>query len=182
MSKLPTIRLLGVDPSSTRTGCVIMSSPTEIEDATICRPCDAKASPFERAMSMATDVRAIIWNKQITHVVIETPALHAHGHVLPRARGHGLAIYGMAVGVILYAIGAAIDWQNMTALPADEWVAPRTSKARRQALIAAEFPAYRTIMDAGKDPGRDISDAIGLCVWWRGQRQKEQALREVQDE
>lgn len=174
MSKPPTIRLLGVDPSSTRTGWVIMTGPTEIVDATICRPLGAKAPPLERAISMAGEVVGITRNMRVTHVVIETPALHAHGHVLPRAQGHGLAVYGMAVGIIAYAVRMAIGWRNMTAVPADEWTPPRTSKKRRQVMIAAEFPQYREIMEAGKDPGGDVADAIGLCLWWFGQQQIKQ--------
>lgn len=172
MSTTKPTRVLIVDPSSSRTGCVVATGPMEIERMELCRPASPDASALERARSMADDVAAIIREQRIGHVVIETPALHAYKYT--GYSGHGLALYGLAVGIIIVRASEVIGWNNMTPVPADQWVPKGTTKERRQLAVAAEFPAYGEIMDAGQDPGADIADAIGLWQWWRGQQRIEQ--------
>ena len=170
MSTTKPTRVLIVDPSSSRTGCVVATGPMEIERMELCRPASPDASALERARSMADDVAAIIRELHIGHVVIETPALHAYKYT--GYSGHGLALYGLAVGIIIVRASEVIGWNNMTPVPADQWVPKRTTKKMRQLSIAAQFPAYREMMNAGKDPGADIADAIGLYLWWKAQERR----------
>ena len=159
-----SIRLLGVDPSLSRTGCVVMTNPTTILHWYRCRPSHTTASVWGRAIDMADDVVGIIRDHRVTHAVIEFPAVHPHGHV--PSRGHGLANYGVAVGVVAAACRAELGDGRICAVPVEEWTAAGITKRKRQIGIAAMFPQYRELMAAGKDIGGDVADAIGLCLWW----------------
>lgn len=148
-----------------------MTSPTVIEHTELCRPAVGTASVFDRANSMADDVVEIIGEKQIDRIVIESPAVHANCRA--DGTGFGLAVYGFAAGIITGRVSRVFPLQYMVIVPADKWVPKRTTKTKRQLAVAAEFPAYRKIMDADKDPGKDIADAIGLGQWWWAQQRIE---------
>ena len=99
---------------------------------------------------------------RLGEVVIETPARQS-----PDQRRRGQALYGVAVGVCV----AHVRWlrydlgSDIILTPADDWTR-RRSKPDRAAIVEAAVDGYRR----RDDPGLDVADAIGLCLWWESER------------
>jgi len=110
---------------------------------------------------MAADLQELLieWSPQ--KIVIEVPsgkvgAKHGGG-------GAGLTTYGFAVGAVWQACRNATVWANVHTVDESTWTR-RVPKKKRQLLIAAQFPQYGAVVDI--DKGGDVSDAIGIGLWW----------------
>jgi hypothetical protein len=92
---------------------------------------------------------------------------------LKRGARARLAIYGMAVGELCRAAKWAHLADDTIPVPprvycVDERTWTRgVPKAKRQRRIMAEFPQYAALI-AARDCGGDVSDAIGIALWWFG--------------
>ena len=155
-----------VDPSSRVAGCAVMR-PGELIDGSLLR---AKASdpPIRRIAALCEDLRELCHIHKPETVVIEITS----GHVANWLKGkldrrgkqaQGMGVYGMGVGAMWREACHCVPPQDVHAVIENDWTGGK-SKASRQQRVAAQFPAYRQNMKC--DPGGDVSDAIGLGLWW----------------
>lgn len=164
--------VVGIDPSSTRTGYAILKDPLAVHDAGYFRPHRKEDDVPTRIRTMAGEVGDLVHElSNPVHVVVEIPS----GLVGARHRGggSGLTVYGMAVGAIWYACELAAPG-DVTAVTETRWTRGETKSVRRQ-WIAAQFPEYAEM--AARDTGGDVSDAIGLALWWFQNQTAQEQLR-----
>lgn len=159
-------KLLCIDPSSTRTGYAVfeLPAPAALLDAGYLTPSPRNIPAIERIFAMQNDLRELIHEVKPRRMVIEITS----GHVGRRHQGHGagLAVYGMAVGVLLAECRAATVINvnvPVTTVEENDWTLG-VPKKRRQVQVAMMFPQYREAMS--RDDGADVADAIGLGLWW----------------
>lgn len=169
------MKIIAVDPSSTRTGYAVMQPPGKVIEGGYLTPRRCRDEPIVRATAMGRELRDLIAGEHPHDVVVEVTS----GKVQARHRGGGagLAVYGMAVGLIL---GAALYGQVCCPkhwgthwVYENEWTQGRPKDARRERL-RIEYPQYAAAFAA--DSGGDLADAIGLGLWWFGERRKKGLL------
>lgn len=155
--------LLALDPSSTKTGYALLRRPhgEVIEAGTLSGR--AKDAAIGRAMEMADCLIKLIAEARPDSIVIETPGVHAAGNPIVKAKraGKGLAVYGVAVGIIYRAA-----WQTgveVVPISAHEWTR-RVSKEKRARALQFTTASYRAVAET--DRGRDVADAIEMGQWW----------------
>jgi hypothetical protein len=162
--------VLGLDPSSTRTGYAILQGIARLDllDAGYLRPNKTRDPLLERVRAMRADLGRILFPDpaegeagfEIGAVCIEIPATQA-----PITTRSGQANYGLAVGVLLADVW---DWaeglvgaRHVLAVKADDWTHARP-KAQRQKVIGQLYPQVARYLET-KDTGGDVADAIGLA-------------------
>ncbi|HRS29370.1 MAG TPA: hypothetical protein P5255_14015 [Phycisphaerae bacterium] len=166
---VPTIerRVLGLDPSATRTGFALMRDASTIIDMGCVVPDRQADTPLRRLESQILALEALIQAARPTVAVIEVTS----GHVAKRhgGGGAGLAIYGGAVGGIYIAtwLWMGRNGGRVEGVLENVWTRG-VPKRQRRGHMAMTYPAYRRI--AERDKGGDIADALGLCHWWFYQR------------
>ena len=165
------MRIATVDPSSTLTGWALGDERGRLLDGGLLSPKAAATAPL-RIDQMCDDLVELLDQLIPDVVVIEWTS----GHVGKRhgGRGAGLPTYGTAVG----ALGCdARRWCQRTErhfirVDENDWT-DGVKKKNRQAVISAMFPQY----DPSMDGGGDVSDAIGLMVWYSRQWLLDQIAR-----
>jgi hypothetical protein len=161
--------VLGLDPSSTICGYAAMGSRREVVSVGWLKPGCRDDNSFERDMAMCDDLVTLLEELRPTTILIEWPKgkVHEGRH---HGRGAGLAVYGTGVGAIArQAVVWARSGGGCDVVPILDTVWTRgIPKVERQRAIACEVPEYAPHM--GEDPGGDMSDAIGLCLWWLAER------------
>ena len=153
------MKLLTIDPSSTRTGYALFDGPAKLLDAGYFKPIRATDSPLDRIFTMADDLAAMLERHDPERILIETTNGKMHGN--RRGGGAGMAIYGMAVGAMFAT--ARIMTSDVEAILESDWTR-RIPKDRRQAKIRVCFPQYAKLYH--EDPGADVADAIGIGLYW----------------
>lgn len=166
-------KLLALDPSSTRTGYAIMESPDTVVEAGYLRGRTSDQA-LDRILRIERELTALFFVNSLRWCVIEIPsgkvgARHGGG-------GAGLAVYGMAVGILLGFVNSSLCGGKADTVTETVWTRG-VPKAKRRQLIAAQFPMYRRIMS--RDSGGDVSDAIGLGQWWFHDRKLRAAERRM---
>jgi hypothetical protein len=161
------VKLLALDPSSTRTGYAVFEmfhdapSGAALIDAGYLQPPKREAPAIERIAEMVVDLRELMHELMPRNIVIEIPSGHVGNRHL--GRGAGLSIYGLAVGALWSAARAPIGGQGrrieVLTLEENAWTRG-VQKNKRQMAVAMEFPQYREVIS--KDGGADVADAIGL--------------------
>lgn len=154
------MRLLAIDPSSTRTGLAIFDGDRLIDLSVITAEKHLawkfEPDPFANAWSMACQVRDIIRGDAITEVVIELNA------PAPFEAGMAMCDYAAAVGMIYLACIDVLGRDRVKGVRVGTWTAGRGSKAERQRRVGLLHPEY-----TGKgDGGKDASDACDLGHWY----------------
>lgn len=154
--------ILGLDPSSTRTGYCFMHADRRIEDAGIITGTSG-AHYTRRSREIANEVAEMIASvpvASLSKIFVEIPS----GHVgwARKSNGAGLSIYGFAVGAMYFAVSQAapgrVSWVTET-----DWTKGRRKQTRSQ-KISMLYPEY--LAQQHRDSGMDVADAIGLCLWW----------------
>ncbi len=164
------MKLLSLDPSSTRTGYAVTTgpAPSEILHAGYFTPRPQRLSAYERIGQMVTDLQELLEEERPAAVLIEMPDGKIHGRKR-RSGGAGQSIYGAAAGALWQAVRAAPSWAEggpgLVTVDPNTWTRSRT-KAQRHAELARLCPAYAAIV--ASDAGGDVGDAIGLAWWWWG--------------
>jgi len=159
--------ILGLDPSSTRTGyaVVLFGGATKVIDAGYLRG-RTKDEAKTRIMAMRLSLLELLQEHLPTMTVVEIPSGKIGGGQRRGASASSMAIYGLAAGVVL---GVCLSSPGTEVVAVDERVwTSRVPKSIRQRRVAAEFPAYRDVMKS--DGGGDIADAIGLALWGLGRK------------
>ena len=155
------MNILAFDPSSTVTGYAQLRQPDRgrllLDDAGLLHPA-ASDPPLRRAEAMAREAVHLVYAAQPDVVLVEITSgkVNRHRH---KGGGAGLAVYGMAVGVIWAEVRRAFPAAR--AIPENTWTRG-VSKRTRATAVAAAFPRYQ----AAGDPGLDAADAIGLAWWY----------------
>jgi len=160
------MKLLSIDPSSTKTGYAVFDG-NEVIDAGLLTG-KSGTEYFYRVFKMMLELDDIFKDHKIDRTVIESPSGHVHGRLKGHARGQ--ATYGFAVGAIWAHSRSHV--QGTTLVDANRWTRG-IPKKKRQAVIALKYPDY----DADKDTGGDVSDAIGLGEWWLAEKVYQNVLR-----
>jgi hypothetical protein len=165
------MKVLGIDPSSTRTGYAILTGlePADLLEAGYLTPARTKDTANQRIDAMVADLETLLKEQEpvIDVVVIEASS----GKVGKRHKGGGagLAIYGQAIGELRRAVLAIMPPEysggrgRVVMVPENEWTRSRP-KGERNAGIAAIYPAYAA--EVCHDTGGDVGDAIGIARWW----------------
>lgn len=156
------MKILSIDPSSTKTGFALLDERETLLDAGTLRPNKTTDAAEYRVAAMCRDLENLLIINAPDIVVIEWTS----GKVGRRHKGYGagLAVYGIAIGaiwrtaVIWAAKGAA---RQVITIYENEWTAGK-SKSRRSGLIKTLYPK----IDLSKDTDGDIADAIGLGAWY----------------
>jgi len=153
--------ILGLDPSSTRTGYALMSSPTWIVEAGYLRPHRTKDPALMRVSHMRESLVDILGQYGPAIACVEVPSGKVASGQRRGASASAMAMYGMAVGVFLATCLEHLRGEVVT--PNEREWTRGVPKIKRNRLIAAQFPVYRE--QFSKDSGGDIGDAIGLALW-----------------
>jgi len=161
--------VVGVDPSSSVTGCGVLSATGELVDAWKLTPKTRKydQTAIQRIDTMCAELWDVLELAQPQVVVVEITS----GKVGQRHKGDGagLAVYGMAVGAMWRVVWTWIARRNHNAtsewecvpVPENVWTAG-VAKRKRMANIERIYSGY----DPADDRGGDVADAIGLAAWW----------------
>lgn len=157
------MKLLTLDPSSTRTGYAVSTAATVIIDAGVLNPRKTGAPAEVRIPLMVADTRALITEHRPTRVLIEWPTGRVHGAIAARSRGQGQSLYGAAVGAIWQACIDAMPPSTVELVTTHDWTVSKTKQTRVRALVQRMPGLARTLE---KDTGLDMADAIGMGVWW----------------
>lgn len=88
--------------------------------------------------------------------------------------GVGLPTLGQAQGAVRQALVTKTGRKPLL-VEENEW-SGSIAKSKRADRIALEFPDYAAYRLAGKDPGLDAADAIGIGLWYNA-RAKDQELQ-----
>ncbi len=167
--------IFSLDPGSKKTGWALMLAPERLVKAGLLLP-DKQTAPSEiRIAAMCRSLWTLLNYHQPKTILVEWTS----GKVGKRhgsGGGAGLSVLGAATGALWRECVAWLRWQppenqletKLRLIRENEWCRS-VSKRDRAAAIAAMFPEYKI----ENDPGLDISDAIGLNIFY----QREQAVR-----
>lgn len=165
--------VLSIDPSSTVIGWANMVSATRLVEAGLIRPDSSRDDSYKRIGMMCRDLRELLDQVRPAVILVEWTRGKV-GRRRHQGLGAGLAVYGCGVGA------AARECEHWAADPRNSrLVTGRLNKTHvvpilentwtrgvpkrdRQLAIASMFDDYHITAD----PGADISDAIGMAVWW----------------
>lgn len=151
--------LLSIDPSSTRTGYAVMTSPDDagLVEAGALR--GKGGDPYTRIDSIVADVMELIDEHRPALAVIETTS----GKTARRMKRNasGLPIYGAAVGAIRQVLIEQMGKANVVGVLENDWT-NGVPKTKRLAWLRYTSEKYA----ATEDTGGDIGDAIALGRWW----------------
>lgn len=166
--------LLALDPSSTATGYAVFGGDWLVE-AGILRPASLRDEYLLRVDQIAGQLVSLIAANEPNTVVIEVPSGHVARRMRDRARGPGLSVYGMAVGVQyrVCAEAAGRCGSRIRAVYENTWTRGIPKLTRRRKLALA-YPALREQFEA--DTGGDMADAIGIGLWCLDRHASERLL------
>ncbi len=162
------MNLLTLDGSSTAIGAAVSPALSKLLDGVLI---DDKAEcPYKRFDAMLKDVDKLVTQWKPRVILIESPAPQQPAKkVIDKETGQekvvvrrGQGNYGLAVGR-LYEHIKLMHGITPQVVQADVWT-NQVPKMIRQEWIAAAYAKFG--YDPAKDPGADLSDAIGMAEWW----------------
>lgn len=167
---------LSLDPGSQITGYAVMAEGERLVEGGVLRPDRTRDPVIDRLRAMKRDLLTLLEQVRPDVIVVEFTS----GKVGKRhgGSGAGLAIYGMAVGMLwevcenwaevrrAYGLPCRVE-----CIPENEWTRGQ-SKAKRAAVITALFPEYL----GENDKGMDIADAIGLNLYMQRKEKAESCM------
>lgn len=173
MSRIDEKLIVGIDPSSTATGIARLYEG-EVVDLELVRP-PVRRPALTRSAIMASRVADLLEaaecapeaSDRIRYVIVEVSTGKVHRRRQVPGAGAGLATYGTAVGMILWAARSAVGPGRVLTVTENVWTAGKP-KGERLALLRIQFAAYREFESGGRDKGGDVGDALGLAAWLAG--------------
>lgn len=165
------MKILAIDPSSTRTGWALFRGGA-LQNFGAIGPFPRRFTVAQRVAEMCSSVvtKCLLYDPDV--VVFEwTSGKVGKTH---RGRGAGLAMHGVAIGAIWQAV---VAWERerfdakggietpIELINENTWTRA-VPKATRQHAVKTEYPQYHMMADKGGD----IADAIGLGDWWLKER------------
>ena len=163
------MKILAIDPSSTKTGFALFDDNETLIDAGTLRPNKTTDAAEHRIAAMCSDLEVLLKVNTPDIVVIEWTSGKV-GRNRHKGSGAGLAVYGIAVGAIWRTAAAWAARQatrQVITIYENEWTAG-VPKRQRGELVKRMVPR----LDLSKDSGGDISDAIGLGCWYIRRRKQ----------
>lgn len=160
--------ILAIDPGSVRAGWCVMKPQGELMAGGVLVPENFKAANHVRINSICEDLRELLDEYVPGIILLEWVSGHV-GRRRHRGAGAYLSVYGVAVGAIWQTV---LSWRRslsaeqqsrIEVVLIDEvrWTG-QVNKLDRALVIADMFPRYKI----KTDPGQDLADAIGLCVYY----------------
>lgn len=167
------MKILAIDPSSTKTGFALFDEDENLIDAGILKPNKTTDCAAYRIEAMCKDFRALLDQYEPAFIVIEWTSGKV-GRKRHKGGGAGLAIYGIAIGALWRV---AEQWcsdniGDVVRILENEWTAGKSKKERFE-IISTLYPK----IDLSKDTGGDIADAIGLGMWFIHRRRQNIAAK-----
>jgi len=172
------IQVMAIDPSSTACGFAMFKRDGALSCFGVVKGSKSTQAIW-RAVSMAETLALIESTASPETVVIELPDYHVARRLQQKRSAAGLAIYGLAVGIVFQTLllGRTREYgKEHGIIPVTPDWTHGDSKIRRTNRVAAEFSRYREFAEKGLDRGQDAADAIGLGLWWRGEQQRARIL------
>lgn len=168
------MKLLALDPSSTRTGYAVLRGDRTIIEAGVIRPKRVVKALADRVRSVLVEVSTLLNEHRPTACVVELPGTVMYRRQLMAVAGSTNRVAGVSKRLVMYAAAAGAVYGAMVAvsnlLPwtmivagveATTWTRGK-AKADRAMWLKLEYPKY----DPATDPGGDVADAIELGLWW----------------
>jgi len=160
--------IFSLDPGSIRTGFAVLTGGQQLIEAGLIMPDKRTAAPEFRIHSMCRDLWQLLDKHQPRLILLEwcSGKVNKRRH---KGSGQGLQVHGAATGSLWRE---CLAWKRT--LPMEEQIQTKVilvlendwtrglPKQERAAAVAAIFREY---MPEG-DKGMDISDALGLAIWW----------------
>lgn len=170
MTRSPVI--LAIDPASRVTGLALLDAHGEIVNAFRATPDKGMGDKpaHLRVPAMAAAACETLYEfPTLRRVVVEVPSGRP-GTGSKAGASSSLIVYGFAAGWIAAKVEAVcrtldIECDLVTEAEWTQRFAKRcggAAKAKRIEYAAARYPTYRAVMEAGKDPGGDVADALCL--------------------
>lgn len=158
-------RIVGLDVSSTAAGIAVMDVEPhrlKVVDLQLFKP-TARLEWQERSHRIQDHCRNQFADATLTaqgemRACIEIADGARWGTQSADARAHEITKTAIAQGMVLADVIRYFDHYDM--ITATKWSRSRKKPDRAKA-IALQYPAYAAM----KDPGYDVADAIGLCLW-----------------
>jgi hypothetical protein len=160
--------IFAIDPGSIKTGWAVLELPERLIEAGLLLPDKRAAGAEFRIDSICISLWELLDKHRPATILLEWPSGHV-GRKRHHGGGAGLSIYGAACGSLWRE---CVAWRR--SLPPEERIeviirlilesewTRGIPKQDRAAVVAATFPEYRP----EDDTGMDISDALGLAVWY----------------
>lgn len=164
MNNTKEIKVMALDPSSTRTGYCFMRIDESIIEAGVLTPDKRNAPPAYRIETMCRDLAGLLERIEPDVIVIEWTGGKV-GRRRHKGGGAGLAVYGIAVGALWRTVVVKSPTKTVELIEANEWTRG-VPKEKRITFIRRLFKEY----DPSKDPGGDVADAIGLVAYYINKR------------
>jgi hypothetical protein len=176
------LRVAAFDPSTSCTGFAagdVDTRAVKVAERGRVRPTTSAAVErrIDETAAQVDDLFAAWWEARGSGcfprvVIVEAPKKPQH-----REQGRAsLWSFARGVGAVeavvaLWARRAAKDGSSLEIVRADpnDWTrieGANWSKRQRLALVGSVCPEYLADLDAGKDPGGDVGDAIALLLLW----------------
>ena len=164
--------ILSLDPSSKAIGWAEITPQAELVDGGVIKP-DVRsgASSLERDADMGVTLWEKVLDDKMPAVILIEWTTGKVGKRRNKGRGAGLPVYGTGVGWA----GATCFWWKLHSpdrstiqiidILENDWTGG-VKKRERQLAVIQEYPHYPPDLD----PGGDLSDAIGMAVWWLRER------------
>ena len=155
--------ILSLDPSSKAIGWAIMLPPVELVGGGVITPDDKTARSFDRIVNMCESLAELLKEIEPGSILIEW-TLGKVGQRRHKGGGAGLSVYGAGVGyaaAICRSYTKAVEGCELIPILENDWTRG-VKKRERQLAVIQEYPHYLPDLD----PGGDLSDAIGMAVWW----------------
>lgn len=158
--------IIGLDPASTRVGFAVLMSDWQLAAFGVLSV-PAKLEPIRRIAALAQEVERLVSESHTRDLYVAVEVTTGKvGQRHGQGGGAGLAVYGMAVGALFWAVSTSIPMARIVAVRENVWT-NRKPKAQRLELIALQFGIYGGFRADGRDPGGDAGDAIGIACWLR---------------
>lgn len=168
------MKIMSIDPGTVRAGYAVFEferpGSWRLEDAAVVRAPETWAL-WDRVPHIGLQLRAVAEVWRTDRILIEDPGGRSHCY------DHGGAsLIGMGVGV--GAIVMALYEYDPDGIPVGTWTR-RRPKERRVRELRIAVPEAARFLD--KDtPTHEIADAIGLGLWWMGQKERVTEFAEKQ--
>ncbi len=160
--------ILSLDPSSTVVGYANIGFDGRLLEGGLITPDVPSAGSYERTVSLCEQLPSLLDTLGPGTILTEW-TVGKVGQRRHSGGGAGLPVYGCGVGSIATECRhwaksqpAAVE---VIAINENDWTRG-VKKKDRQYAVAQEYAAYR-IAD---DPKGDVSDAIGMALWWLKER------------
>lgn len=152
--------ILALDPSTTCTGYAVLGDNESLIEAGRLNPAKKKMAYQYRVESMVRGLQKVLDEHNPEICIIEAPEGKVHRRKFA-SHGLGQSIYGFACGAFWWKCVDYFGIGLVRCVGVNKWTRgiPKKDRALK---VSMRFPQYKL----EDDKGMDMSDAIGLGLWW----------------